>query len=132
MYQNTARGESPVKVTTPPSKPSRRHQKRMADVQNEDAPHCTPWTNEEEIVLCKGWVHVSENSAKGNAKKIDGLWTEVLAYLRNKTQQHGRRAYDMMNGKWKTGCPNVDRFCGVHANVLRRAQDSGSDHRDRR
>ncbi|GJX44116.1 hypothetical protein Tco_0260792 [Tanacetum coccineum] len=79
MYQNTAHGKSPVKVTAPPSKPSRRHQKRMAD--------------EEEIVLCKGWVHVFENSAKGNARKIDGLWTEVLAYLRNKTKQPGRRAY---------------------------------------
>ncbi|GKG49642.1 hypothetical protein Tco_0518416, partial [Tanacetum coccineum] len=59
-------GESPVEVTDLPPKPSRRHQKRMVIVQNEDAPSCTSWTNEEEIALCKGWVHVSENSAKGN------------------------------------------------------------------
>nr|GEV93973.1 hypothetical protein [Tanacetum cinerariifolium] len=53
MYQNTACEESPVEVTALPPKPSRRCQKRMADVQIEDAPCCTPWTNKEEIVLCK-------------------------------------------------------------------------------
>ncbi|GKC61498.1 hypothetical protein Tco_1089096 [Tanacetum coccineum] len=91
MYQNTAREESPVEVTAPPPKLSRRRQKRMVIVQNEDAPRCTTWTNEEETVLCKGWVHVSKNSAKGNARKTDGFWIEVLAYLRNKTKQLGRQ-----------------------------------------
>ncbi|GJZ28354.1 hypothetical protein Tco_0573001, partial [Tanacetum coccineum] len=89
-----------------------------------DAPRCTAWTSEEEIALCKGWVHVSKNNAKGNARKSDGFWTEVLDYLRKKTNQPGRRTYDMVNGKWKTVHSSVARFCGVHANVLRRAQVS--------
>ncbi|GJX08044.1 hypothetical protein Tco_0195976 [Tanacetum coccineum] len=59
MYQNIVREESPVEVMAPPPKPSRRRLKRMVIVQNEDAPRCTPWTNEEEITLCKGWVHDS-------------------------------------------------------------------------
>ncbi|GKB38106.1 hypothetical protein Tco_0883048 [Tanacetum coccineum] len=102
MYQNTVREESPVEVTTP----SKRRQKRAATVRNEDVPRCTPWTTEEEIALCKGWVHVSENSAKGH------------------------RTYDMVNGEWKMVRPNVARFCGVHANVLRRAHDSGAGDED--
>ncbi|GKB40416.1 hypothetical protein Tco_0885358 [Tanacetum coccineum] len=130
MYQNNVREESPVEVTAPPPKPSRRRQKRMVVVQNEDAPCCTPWTNEEEIALCKGWVHGYENSAKGNARETYGFWTEVLAYLCNKTKQPGRRTYDVVNGKWKTVRPSVARFCGVHANVLRRAHDSGAGDED--
>nr|GEU63117.1 hypothetical protein [Tanacetum cinerariifolium] len=84
MYQNTICEESLVEVTAPPPKPSRRRQKRLAIVRNEDAPRCTLWTNEEEIALRKGWVHVSEYSAKGNARKTDGFWTEVLDYLGKK------------------------------------------------
>ncbi|GJS55910.1 zinc finger BED domain-containing protein RICESLEEPER 2-like protein [Tanacetum coccineum] len=87
MYQNTTGEESPVEVTAPPPKPSRRRQKRMATIQNGDAPRCTPWTNEEEIALCKGRVHVSKNSVKGNTRKTDGFWTEVLDYLGKKTKQ---------------------------------------------
>nr|GEU91352.1 hypothetical protein [Tanacetum cinerariifolium] len=126
MYQNTAREESPVKVTAPPPKPSRRRQKRMDSIPNEDAPRCTTWNNEEEIALCKGWVHVSENSAKGNARNTDGFWTEVLDYLGKKTKQLGRRTYNMVNRKWNMVRSNVARFYGVHANVLHRAQDSGA------
>nr|GEW18550.1 hypothetical protein [Tanacetum cinerariifolium] len=52
--------------------------------------------------------------------------TKVLQYLCNKTKQPGRRTYDMVNGKWKTVRSNVARFCGVHANVMRRAQSNHS------
>nr|GEV08757.1 hypothetical protein [Tanacetum cinerariifolium] len=45
----------------------------MTVVQIEDAPRCTTWTHEEEITLCKGWVHVSKNSFIGNARKADGF-----------------------------------------------------------
>nr|GEZ00740.1 hypothetical protein [Tanacetum cinerariifolium] len=112
MYQNTVREESSVEVTAP----SKRRQKRAATVRNEDVPRCTPWTNDEEIALCKGWVHVSESSAKGNTRKTDGFWSEVLDYLGKKTNQPGRQTYDMVNRKWKTVFPNVARFCEVHAN----------------
>ncbi|GJY46293.1 zinc finger BED domain-containing protein RICESLEEPER 2-like protein [Tanacetum coccineum] len=70
-FQHTARDDSPVEVAAPPpkwkSKPTRGRQKRTS--QNEDAHRQTALTNEEEIALCKGWVHVSENSKKGNARK---------------------------------------------------------------
>nr|GEU88526.1 zinc finger BED domain-containing protein RICESLEEPER 2-like [Tanacetum cinerariifolium] len=53
-FQETAREDSPVEVTIPPtkSKPNRGRQKRT--VQNDDAPRQIVWTNEEEIALCKG------------------------------------------------------------------------------
>nr|GEV00804.1 hypothetical protein [Tanacetum cinerariifolium] len=56
---------------------------------------------EEEIALCKGWVHAP-----------------------------GRRTYDMVNKKWKTVRPNVARFCGVYVNVVRRVQASGAGDED--
>ncbi|GJV83857.1 putative reverse transcriptase domain-containing protein [Tanacetum coccineum] len=105
MYQNTVHEDSP------------------------EVPRCTPWTNEEEIALCKGWVHVSENSAKGNARKTDGFWTEVKDYVHKKTNSD-KRTYDMVCGKWKTVRPNVARFCGVHDNVARMAQESGAGDED--
>ncbi|GKE54342.1 hypothetical protein Tco_1489498 [Tanacetum coccineum] len=59
-FQHTARGDSPIEVATPPlkSKPTRGRQKRTA--QNDDAPLQTAWKMDEEIALCKGWVHVSK------------------------------------------------------------------------
>ncbi|GJV06649.1 hypothetical protein Tco_1344305 [Tanacetum coccineum] len=94
-FQHTARKDSPVEVAAPPpkSKSSRGRQKRTD--QNEDAPRSTAWTNEEEIALFKGWVHVSENSFVGNAKRESGFWTEVLRYLENKTKAPRRRTYEM-------------------------------------
>ncbi|GKB80461.1 hypothetical protein Tco_0947356 [Tanacetum coccineum] len=49
-------------------------------VQSEDAPRQTPWTMQEEIALCKGWLAVSENSKQGNSRKTSGFWCDVLSY----------------------------------------------------
>nr|GEW85231.1 hypothetical protein [Tanacetum cinerariifolium] len=91
-YQNTAREDSPIKVVASPLasaqlKSSKRREKKTT--QNEEAPWCTAWTNEEEIVLCKGWVHVSEYSAVGNARKECRSWTEVSRYIESKTKAPG-------------------------------------------
>ncbi|GKD24416.1 hypothetical protein Tco_1230630 [Tanacetum coccineum] len=43
-------------------------------------------TTEEEIALAKGWHSVSESSERGNARKKDGFWVEVLAYVESKTK----------------------------------------------
>nr|GEV86302.1 hypothetical protein [Tanacetum cinerariifolium] len=129
-FQLTAREDSSVEVAAlpPKSKPTRGRKKKTA--QNEDASRSTAWTNEEEIKLCKCWVHVFENSSVGNARRESGFWTEDLRYLENKTKAYGRRTYDMMNGKWKTVRPNVAQFCGVYANVMRRAQTNGAGDED--
>nr|GEY11493.1 hypothetical protein [Tanacetum cinerariifolium] len=52
-------------------------------------------TTEEEITLCKGFLVVSENNKHGNLRKQCGFWCEVLSYMKSKTQQYGRRTYDM-------------------------------------
>nr|GEU60583.1 zinc finger, CCHC-type [Tanacetum cinerariifolium] len=65
-------------VATSPTKNKKKatcnRQKRTS--QSIDAPRQTPWTTEEEIVLCKGWLFGSENSKDGNAKKQSGFWCE--------------------------------------------------------
>ncbi|GJV29963.1 hypothetical protein Tco_1386411 [Tanacetum coccineum] len=60
------------------------------------------WTTEEEIALAKGWVAISENIEHGNARKKNGFWCEVLAYIESKTKAYGCRTYDMVCEKWKT------------------------------
>ncbi|GKE24455.1 hypothetical protein Tco_1435967 [Tanacetum coccineum] len=42
----------------------------------------------------------------------------------------GCRTYDMVNGKWKTVCPAVVRFCEVYGNVMHRLQESGVGDED--
>nr|GEV37828.1 hypothetical protein [Tanacetum cinerariifolium] len=49
------------------------------------------WTTEEKVALAKVWRAISENSQHGNARKKDGFWCEVLAYIESKTKQEGRR-----------------------------------------
>ncbi|GJZ73540.1 hypothetical protein Tco_0637686 [Tanacetum coccineum] len=67
--------------------------------QNEDGPRCIAWSTEEEIVLCKGWVHVSEYSAIGNARRENGFWNEVLLYPESKTKATGHRTLKWMDSE---------------------------------
>ncbi|GJS87508.1 hypothetical protein Tco_0770144 [Tanacetum coccineum] len=60
-------------------------------IQSNDAPRQNAWTHEEEIVLAKGWVDVSENSMLGNSRKEAGFWCAALAYMESQTKQYGRR-----------------------------------------
>ncbi|GJW83344.1 hypothetical protein Tco_0156489, partial [Tanacetum coccineum] len=53
------------------------------------------WTTEEEIALAKGWKAVSENNERGNTRKKDGFWVEVMEYMESKTKMEGRQTYDM-------------------------------------
>nr|GEW48913.1 hypothetical protein [Tanacetum cinerariifolium] len=79
--------ESPVEqVATLPTKKkaTRNRQKRLT--QTGDAPRPTAWTTKEEIALDKGWHFVSENSERGNARKKDGFWVEVMDYIESKTK----------------------------------------------
>ncbi|GJV26523.1 hypothetical protein Tco_1379218 [Tanacetum coccineum] len=130
-FQETAHEDSPVEVVTSlpkTKKPTRGRQKRM--IQSDDAPRQIAWTHEEEIVLCKGWVYVSENNSVGNTRKDAGFWCEVLQYMESKTKQYGRQTYYMVNEKWKTVRSVVVRFCGVYGNVMRRLQESGASDQD--
>ncbi|GJU62000.1 glutathione S-transferase T3-like protein [Tanacetum coccineum] len=122
---------SAEQVATSPTKKkkaTRNRQKRM--VQSDDAPRQTPWTMQEEIALCKGWLAVSENSKQGNLRKSSGFWYEVLSYIESKTGHYGKRTYDMVIGKWKTVRPVVVRFCGVYNNIMRMGPESGVGEED--
>ncbi|GKA33738.1 glutathione S-transferase T3-like protein [Tanacetum coccineum] len=131
-WQEPNPDDCPVEqVATSPTKKkkaTRNRQKRVT--QTEPAPRQTTWTTEEEIALAKGWRSVFENSERGNARKKDGFWVEVLEYVESKTKQEGRRTYDMVVGKWKVVRPAVVRFCGIYSNVMRMAQESGAGDED--
>nr|GFB63352.1 hypothetical protein [Tanacetum cinerariifolium] len=119
--------QSPVKeieefqVPVTQKKPTQRRQtasnKRLQKEKAVDQ-CCTPWTPEEETTLCKGWVRTSEDSVKGNMRKDRGFWIDILKYMYDTCPITQRRAYDMVNEKWKTVRPKVCTFCGVYANAV--------------
>ncbi|GKC92762.1 hypothetical protein Tco_1158204, partial [Tanacetum coccineum] len=123
-WQQPNPDDSPVEqVATSPTKKKKATRNRQKRV-NQTEP------TEEEIALAKGWRSVSENSERGNARKKDGFWVEVLEYVESKTKQEGRRTYDMVVGKWKVVRPVVVRFCGIYSNVMCMAQESGAGDED--
>nr|GEW47212.1 hypothetical protein [Tanacetum cinerariifolium]GEW52604.1 hypothetical protein [Tanacetum cinerariifolium] len=125
--------EIPVEqVTTSPTKKKKKatRNRKKKTIQSDDAPRQTPWTTEEEIALCKGWLAVFENSKHGNSRKQCGFWCEVLSYMESKTQKYGRRTYDMVLGKWKTVRPSVVRFCGIYNNIMHMGPESGAGDAD--
>ncbi|GJT62103.1 hypothetical protein Tco_1005636 [Tanacetum coccineum] len=91
-------GEQVATSPTKKKKVTRNRQKRLT--QTDDAPRQIAWTTEEEIALAKGWKAVSENSERGNARKKDGFWVEVMEYMESKTKKEGRRTYDMDSPKF--------------------------------
>ncbi|GKE32482.1 hypothetical protein Tco_1451804 [Tanacetum coccineum] len=113
-------------ATSPTKKKKATHNRKKKTIQSDDAPRQTPWTTEEEIALCKGWLAVSENNKHGNSKKQGGFWCEVLSYMESKTQKYGRRTYDMVLGKWKTVRPSVVRFYGIYNNIMHMGPKSGA------
>ncbi|GJX05357.1 hypothetical protein Tco_0191273 [Tanacetum coccineum] len=73
-------------------------------VQSDDAPRQTPWTMQEEIALCKGWLAVSENSKQGNSRKSSGFWCEVLSYIQNRALRKTNVRYG--DRKMEDGAPD--------------------------
>ncbi|GKB79044.1 hypothetical protein Tco_0945939 [Tanacetum coccineum] len=87
---------SAEQVATSPTKKkkaTRNRQKRM--VQSEDAPRQTPWTMQEEIALCKGWLAVSENSKQddvpGNYPNDNKAGTKLKLLGKRKGLNHRHR-----------------------------------------
>ncbi|GJU26762.1 hypothetical protein Tco_1165383, partial [Tanacetum coccineum] len=96
-----------------PNGPEKKPQKEKAEDQR-----CVLWTPEEETALCKGWVRISEDSVKGNARKKRGFWVDILKYMHETCPVTKRRTYDMVNGKWKTVRSKVASFCDVYDNTI--------------
>ncbi|GKC14908.1 ABC transporter G family member 7 isoform X2 [Tanacetum coccineum] len=84
----SAHGSDPIEADSPveelppikAKKPSKRASKTK---KNDNKESSKEWTTAEEIVLCKGWCDVSENSEKGNTMKSKGFWQTVINYFRN-------------------------------------------------
>nr|GEY67443.1 hypothetical protein [Tanacetum cinerariifolium] len=57
-------------------KPKRKYTRRGQPIKKNDKEFVESWTPEEEVALCKAWVHASENSVEGNGKKVAGFWTK--------------------------------------------------------
>nr|GEX33399.1 putative reverse transcriptase domain-containing protein [Tanacetum cinerariifolium] len=107
-------------ATSPTKKKHATRNRQKKTIQSDDAPRQTPWTTEEEIALCKGWLAISENSEHVRSSNVRyGV-----------RKQYGRRTYDMVLGKWKTVRPSVVRFCWIYNNIMRMGPESGAEDTD--
>nr|GEV52959.1 hypothetical protein [Tanacetum cinerariifolium] len=87
-----------IQVPVMQKKPGRRRQmtpKKKPQKEKTADQRYIPWTLEEETALCKGWVHISEDSVKGDMRKERGFWIEILKYMHETCPITQRRTYDM-------------------------------------
>ncbi|GKA71958.1 hypothetical protein Tco_0778174 [Tanacetum coccineum] len=103
LQENTGYWQQPgpyeaTTQTSPTKKKKATRNRQKRQVQTDDAPRQVAWTTEEEIALARGWKSVSKNSERGNARKKDGFWVEVIEYIESKSKMEGRRTYDMESG----------------------------------
>ncbi|GJS76825.1 hypothetical protein Tco_0726706 [Tanacetum coccineum] len=100
----------------------RKYARRRQPIKKDDKEFVELWTPEEEVSLCKSWVHASENSVEGNGKKATGFWMEV-------TTGEQKRSYDSVNYKWKNRIhPKVSQFCEIYNSVKDRHQSGACDN----
>ncbi|GJX72343.1 hypothetical protein Tco_0309514 [Tanacetum coccineum] len=64
--------DSPVEEVAPVKK---KYVRKRQPAKKNDKDLSEPWTPQEEVVLCRAWVDVSENSKDENAKKAARFWT---------------------------------------------------------
>nr|GFA59095.1 hypothetical protein [Tanacetum cinerariifolium] len=120
----TVRTDSPVEeVPTPKKKVTKRRQSKKV-FKMTMLKWCIPWTTEEEIALCKAWVRISKDNVKGNERKNDGFYLEILDHMHTNCPNIRRRTCDMINGIWKTVRTKVAQFCGWRQRGRRRERGS--------
>ncbi|GKB95261.1 hypothetical protein Tco_0981398 [Tanacetum coccineum] len=91
----------------------RKYLRRHQSGKKNDKDLSEPWIPQEEVVLCRAWVDVSENSVDENAKKAAWFWTEVITYFQ-KEMREAKRSYDTVICKWKNMIlSNVSQFCAM-------------------
>jgi hypothetical protein len=104
---------SPVK----PKKPSRCATKaKDKGKQPEPNKKVEPWTQAEEIALCRAFIFISKNDKKGNAMNRHCFWELLIKYFQKETCSD--RTYDSIMSKWKTRIRGrVVNFCAIMDNV---------------
>lgn len=117
---------SPIK----PKKPSRRATKaKDKGKQPEPTKKVEAWSKAEEVALCRAFIFISENSAKGNAANRNRFWKLVIEYFIKETGSD--RTYDSIMSKWKTRIRNrVENFCALMDNVKDKHESGENDADD--
>nr|GEW60458.1 putative reverse transcriptase domain-containing protein [Tanacetum cinerariifolium] len=78
-----------------------------------------PWTTTNKITLCKAWCDITENNVTGDAMKMRGFRSKIVAYFEKEIGMN-IRGYDAIIMKWKrTIRPKIDAFSAVCDNVQR-------------
>nr|GEW39381.1 glutathione S-transferase T3-like [Tanacetum cinerariifolium] len=109
-------------------KPRRKYTRRRQPIKKNDKEFVEPRISEEEVALCKAWVHVSENSVEGNGKKAARFWTKVTEYFHKEIGEQ-KRSYDSINCKWKNrNRHKVSKFYEIYNSVKERNQSGECDN----
>lgn len=77
-----------------------------------------PWSDDEDVQLCKSWLNVSINATTGTDQKSDGFWWAVHAdYHRNKDKGLVNRSQAALTIRWGVFNHLVSKFYGCYKQV---------------
>ncbi|CAH1428505.1 unnamed protein product [Lactuca virosa] len=89
----------------------------------------TYWSREEEILLAKAWLHISEDSIKGTAQRDKEFWQRINTYYQSSNTTGTIRAQTNLKTHWHYMNPLVVAFNQIYL-VLKSQHLSGWSDED--
>ncbi|KAK1417873.1 hypothetical protein QVD17_27007 [Tagetes erecta] len=103
------------------------HKKKKKKVVASSASKRQPWTIADDELLTKGFLHVSNDSIVGNARKSTDLWKRVLEYYMERQRSSALRTADNLRSHWHMIKNNATSFNNI---IIQLREQRGSDFSD--
>lgn len=76
------------------------------------------FTTEEERLLCRSFLHISQDPCVGSGQKKEAFWERITTHF-NENCVTGSRPARSLESKWHVIKHDVSKFCGCYAQVER-------------
>ncbi|XP_022033496.1 uncharacterized protein LOC110935422 [Helianthus annuus] len=90
--------------------------KRGKAVESSEPQKRQLWSTEEEVILTKGWLHISSDEITGNSQKKNDFWKRVHAYFTKGTSV--KRTVDNVRTYWHMIRSKVTSFNNIYNQLL--------------
>jgi hypothetical protein len=94
------------------------------------------FSSDEELLLCRAWLHVSQDPRSGTGQKYETLWENISKqFHETRSKKYGddadepQRPTGSLQKKWSVIQHDVSKFCGSYASVCD-LKVSGSNDED--
>lgn len=93
------------------------------------------FTSDEDLLLCRAWLHVSQDPRTGTGQKFDNLWENIaerfhaMRSAKFPDEPADKRPVGSLQKKWSVIQHDVNKFCGSYASVCD-LKVSGSNEED--